>query len=350
MLNLRTLLTIIACSLLGGWAGAQDSGGPDPLFEDHAVIDITITAPFPTLQRRRPDEEYLPGTLSYSDADGNVVLLEMGIRTRGNFRRQPRVCPFPPLRINFKKEQVKGTLFDGQDKLKLVAHCRDKSERYEQGVIREYLTYQILNALTDVSYRARLVRVTYIDSENKYKERVQYAFFLEHKDGLSKRIGLPEIVTPKIKTAQLEGAYSDLTSLFEYLIGNTDFSPIAGAKGEDCCHNTTLFGNEGEPIYAIPYDFDMSGFVDAPYAEPNPRFDISRVTQRLYRGRCTHIGNLDDSVRAFQEKRGEIFALIANQPELSDKKRKAVTKFVEGFYKVIDDPKKLNRGITTKCV
>ena len=350
MLNLRRLLALIACSLIAGWANSQEAGDPDPLFQDTAVIDITITAPFPSLLKRRPNAAYLPDSLSYNDADGNVVNLDIGIRTRGNYRRQPRVCPFPPLRVNLDKSQVKGTLFHKQNKLKLVAHCRDGSERYEQGVIREYLTYQILNALTGISYRARLVRVTYLDSENKHDDRVQYAFFIEHKDRMSKRIGLPEIVTPKITTAQLEGAYSDLTSLFEYFIGNTDFSPIAGAKGEDCCHNTTLFGNEGEPIFAVPYDFDMSGFVDAPYAEPNPRFKIRSVPKRLYRGRCAHIGNLDDSVRAFQEKRDLIFAMIVDQPELTDKTRKAMTKFVEGFYKVLDNPKKLDRNIRKSCI
>ena len=350
MLNFRPLPAIVACFLLATGAGAQVLGDPDSLFQGHQVIDITITAPLPSLLKRRPNEEYLPGTLAFSDADGNLVMLEMGIRTRGNFRRQKRVCPFPPLRINLDKTQTKGTLFDKQNKLKLVAHCRDNSESYEQGVIREYLTYRVLNALIDISYRARLVRVTYVDSENKHKERVRYAFFIEHKGRVSKRIGMPEIVTPGIKTAQLEGAYSDLTSLFQYFIGNTDFSPIAGAKGEDCCHNTTLFGNEGEPIFAIPYDFDMSGFVNAPYADPNPRFKIKRVTQRLYRGRCAHIGNLEDSVREFQEKRDEIIAMIANLPELSDKSRKKLLKFTEEFYKVIDDPKRLERQITKKCV
>ena len=350
MLNLRTLLAFVACLLLAATAGAQEPGDADPLFQDTAVIDITINAPFPSLLKRRPNEEYLTGTLSYADADGNDVILDIGIRTRGNFRRQKRICPFPPLRVNLEKSQTKGTLFHKQNKLKLVAHCRDNSDRYEQGVIREYLAYRILNTLTDISYRARLVRVTYIDTENKHKDRVQYAFFIEHKNRLSKRIGLPKIVTPKIKTAQLEGAYSDLTSLFQYFVGNTDFSPIAGAKGEDCCHNSSLLGNEGQAIYAIPYDFDMSGLVDAPYAEPNPRFKITRVTQRLYRGRCAHIGNLDNSVQLFQENRDEFFALITNQAELAPKTKKSMTRFVENFYKVIDNPKKLDREIRNDCI
>ena len=298
MLNFHNLLAVAVCSLLASLAGAQGSGEPDPLFQDKTVVEITITAPFPSLLKRRPNEEYLPGSLSYTDAGGNVVNIDMGIRTRGNYRRQPRVCPFPPLRINLDTTQAKDTLFHKQDKLKLVAHCRDRSQRYEQGVIREYLAYRVLNALTDLSYRVRLVRVTYIDSENKHDDRTQYAFFIEHKKRLSKRIELPGITVSRIKTEQLEGAYSDLTSLYQYFIGNTDFSPIAGAKGEDCCHNSTLFGNEGEPIYSMPYDFDMSGFVDAPYAEPNPRFKIRSVRQRLYRGRCAHNGHLDDSLRS----------------------------------------------------
>ena len=52
----------------------------------------------------------------------------------------------------------------------------------------------------------------------------------------------------------------------------------------------------------------------------------------------------------FQENRDEIFAIIANQPELVPKSRKALTRFVEGFYKVIDNPKKLDREIRKDCI
>jgi hypothetical protein len=260
------------------------------------------------------------------------------------------VCPFPPLRVNVDKSQTKGTLFHKQDKLKLVAHCRDNSERYEQGVIREYLAYRILNLLTDISYRVRLARITYIDSEGEHDNRKQYGFFIEHKNRMSKRIGLAEIKTPKIRTDQLQGPYSDLTSLFQFLIGNTDFSPIAGPEGEDCCHNSTLFGNEGEPIYSVPYDFDMSGLVNAPYAEPDPRFKLKRVTQRLYRGRCTYNSYLGDSITAFQEDRDAIFALIDGRPELTAKIRQQMRNFVEEFYEIIDDRKQVQRKIESKCI
>ena len=350
MLNRCKLLIAAALLFALPIAMALETGEPDPLFQDDSVIEIRITAPMKRLLGKRPDEEYLPGTLAYTEADGSVVQFDIGIRTRGNFRRQPRVCPFPPLRINIKKSQAKGTVFHKQDKLKLVAHCRDNSERYEQNVIKEYLAYRMLNTLTDVSYRVRLARVTYIDSEQKDDDRVGYGFFIEHKDRLSKRIDLPEISTSRISTSDLEGPYSDLTSLFQYLIGNTDFSPIAGAEGEDCCHNTTLFGNEGGPIYSIPYDFDMSGLVNAPYAEPNPNFRIRSVTQRLYRGRCAYIDNLPTTLQLFQDNRDAIYGLIEQQEQLEDSSRKKVRKFVDRFYKVIDDPKKVHREIQSQCI
>ena len=350
MLNCRNLLIVSVFFVAAPAAMAIEAGEPDPLFQDDSVIEIVIRAPMRPLLGKRPDEDYLPGTLSYTEADGSVVEFDIGIRTRGNFRRQPRVCPFPPLRVNIDKSQAEGTLFHKQNKLKLVAHCRDNSDRYEQNVIKEYLAYRILNTLTDVSYRVRLARVTYIDSEQKDDDRVQYAFFIEHKKRLSKRLGLPEISTSRISTSDLEGPYSDLTSLFQFMIGNTDFSPIAAAEGEECCHNSTLFGNEGERIYSIPYDFDMSGLVDAPYADPNPKFRIRRVTQRLYRGRCAYIDNLQTSLQLFQDNRDAIYALIAQQEQLEESSRKEVTKFIDRFYKVIDDPKKVYREIQSDCI
>lgn len=350
MLNCRNLLIVSVFFVAAPAAMAIEAGEPDPLFQDDSVIEIVIRAPMRPLLGKRPDEDYLPGTLSYTEADGSVVEFDIGIRTRGNFRRQPRVCPFPPLRVNIDKSQAEGTLFHKQNKLKLVAHCRDNSDRYEQNVIKEYLAYRILNTLTDVSYRVRLARVTYIDSEQKDDDRVQYAFFIEHKKRLSKRLGLPEISTSRISTSDLEGPYSDLTSLFQFMIGNTDFSPIAAAEGEECCHNSTLFGNEGERIYSIPYDFDMSGLVDAPYADPNPKFRIRRVTQRLYRGRCAYIDNLQTSLQLFQDNRDAIYALIAQQEQLDESSRKEVTKFIDRFYKVIDDPKKVYREIQSDCI
>ena len=349
MLNLRLMTALLAATYALPVA-AQDSGNADPLFADHAVVEITITAPMKVLLKQRPDDEYLPGSLTYTDADGSEVVLDLGLRTRGNYRRQKRICPFPPLRVNLKKGQAKGTLFDGQNKIKLVSHCRDRSDGHEQNVIKEYLGYRILNMLNDMSYRVRLLRVTYVDSEGKQDDRENYAFFIEHKKRMAKRTGVPLYIAEDLATDELVPDYSDLSSLFQFFMGNTDFSPIAGPEGSNCCHNSTLFGHEDELIYAVPYDFDMSGFVDAAYARPNPRFDIRRVTQRLYRGRCKHIGNLSGSIGSFQDNREAIYRLIDEQPQLDEKSRKHLARFVGEFFEIIDDPAKVDREIERDCI
>jgi hypothetical protein len=350
MLNWRNLLIAALLPLATTGAIALEPADPDPLFRDDSLLEIRITAPMKTLLGERPNDTYLRGTLSYQEIDGKTVEFDVGIRTRGNFRRQTRVCPFPPLRINFKNSQVNGTLFQHQNKLKLVAHCRDDSDRYEQNIIKEYMAYRILNTLTDISYRVRLAHITYVDSEQEYEDRVRHAFFIEHKNRLSQRIGLPLISTDRIRTSNLEGPYSDLTSLFQFMIGNTDFSPIAGPEGEDCCHNSTLFGEEDGPIYPIPYDFDMSGLVDAPYASPNPRFRIRKVTQRHYRGRCAHIDNLGTSVQLFQDKRDVIYRMFEEQQELEEATRKKALKFIDRFYDVIDNPRAQRSKIESQCI
>lgn len=331
-------------------ASAQTITEADPLFQDDEPIEITITAPLRSLMKDRPDEDYLDGRVQYTGSDGNTVEFDVGVRTRGKYRRQSRVCPFPPLRLNFKSSQTKGTLFHKQDKLKLVAHCRNNRIRYNQGVIREYLAYRILNILTDVSYRVRLLHVTYVDSDNKIAKFNQYAFLIEHKDRLTRRTELSQVDVQRTQVRRLQPDYTNLVSIFQFMIGNSDFSPVAGAPGETCCHNHTLFGREGELYFSIPYDFDMAGIVDAPYATPNPVFKIRSVRQRLYRGRCRNNEHLPASLKMFQDNRDEIFALLGTQAELAPSIRKKIVSYIEKFYAVIDNPRQVEKNLVKRCL
>ncbi len=104
----------------------------------------------------RSDERDVEAKFHYTDESGELVEIDIDIRTRGISRLNEDVCPFPPLRLDFKKSQVKKSLFHKQDKLKLVTHCRDNSTRYEQTLLNEFLAYRILNELTDASFRVRL--------------------------------------------------------------------------------------------------------------------------------------------------------------------------------------------------
>lgn len=328
-------------------ASSEEIGRPDPLFQSDETLEVTIEAPFTTLVRERPRDDYLPGVIKFLQADSTAVELDLEIRTRGHFRH--RTCDYPPVLLNLKRKQTGGTLFEGQNKLKLVIPC-EYSDRYEQSVLREYLAYRILNAVSDLSFRARLLRVSFANTEKTKEPEVRYAFLIEHKNRLGERHELKDLKVERTTVASIDPERLNLTSVFAFLIGNTDFSPIAGPPGDVCCHNYVLFGNNIDPIIAIPYDFDQSGFVNAPYAEVNERFRIRNVRQRLYRGRCVNNEHLAASLQKFRDSRDDIFALIDEQEGLSPYVRDDLVRYVDDFYELINKPKDVERKIIDKCI
>ena len=347
----RTYLTAFAVGmfLAIGTHSARAEIDVDPLFASDEILDVRIEAPFSMLSKVRPDEEEAAGKFSYRGADGELVEFDIAVRTRGRLRRGKEICAFPPFRLNFKKSQVKDTLFHKQDKLKLVSHCRHNARPYEQSVISEYLVYRIFNLLTERSFHVRLLRATYTHTDRD-REDQGYAIIIEHKDRLEKQLGGKTIDTQRVKIDSIVPEDLNLTSVFQYLIGNTDFSPIASAPEEDCCHNQVLFTREGAKSLTVPYDFDQSGLVDAPYAAPNPRFKLRNVRDRLYRGRCMNNERLPATLELFRERRADIEALIENQEGLADKTRRSMLDYIGQFYRTIDEPKRLTREIVKRCI
>jgi hypothetical protein len=246
---------------------------------------------------------------------------------------------------------VEDTVFDGLRRVPLVTHCQNTS-RYEQGVLREYMTYRILQEITDFSLAARLLRITYVDTEGGMRDRETFAFAIEHRGRLAARSGIPVLEIPQTRVANLDPAYMNLTSVFQFLIGNTDFSPIQAPAGASCCHNHRLFGVDGAapPQYAVPYDFDMTGMADLPHSQPNPAFKLRNVRQRLYRGRCINNEHVPASIEKFQEKREAILALVDNLPDATRQTRTSLTRYINSFYSVIDNPSRVQREILGRCI
>jgi hypothetical protein len=307
-----------------------------------------MEGPFGMIQRERPDDIEAPGTFSFSTADGETKSFDVNIRTRGNYRRNSKVCDLPPLRLNFQKSQTKDTLFDGQDKLKLVTHCQPESIRYEQTVVSEYLAYRIFNILTERSFGARLLRITYAYTDED-REDESFGMLIEHKDRIEKRLDGKSLRTEVHREQDIRPDDLNLAFVFQYFLGNTDFSPVRTARGEDCCHNQALLVREDGLDYTIPYDFDLTGFVNAPHAVVNERFKLTSVRTRLYRGRCFNIGQLPASLERFRDKREAIEALIASRAELGEPTRRHIERYIAAFYKTIDNPKRVQRDIVKKC-
>ena len=193
------------------------------------------------------------------------------------------------------------------------------------------------------------MRITYVDTDGRDKDRNRYGFVIEHKKRLAKRHDIETLIRENTSTKALHPDYTNLISLFHYLIGNTDFSPIAGPD-DVCCHNHVLLGTEGELIYSVPYDFDQSGLVDAPHGVTNPRFKLRDATQRLYRGRCRNNEHLAATIALHNEKRDSILKLVDEQAGLQEKTRKEIRKFLDRFYSTINSPKQVQRHLIKKCI
>ena len=343
-----TFVSVVWFLLFSG-AEAQEIRAPDPLFQSDDILDVRIVAPISTLVSERPIDTELPGTFQYTNSAGEAVELDIKLRTRGNFRRDKDNCRFPPLRLNFVKSQTKGTLFHKQNKVKLVTHCQNSS-KYGEVLLREYMAYRLLNVMTDASFRVRLLRITYVENQSQRDDDVRYGFIIEHRDRLAKRIGKPVLEISSTGPQSLNPEFANMISLYHYLIGNTDFSSVKGPKEKVCCHNHVLFGNEGETVWSIPYDFDLAGLVDAPHAAPSQNFNILTVKQRLYRGRCIHNDYVSASIANYQSKREELLQVIDELKVADNRTRKLMTSYVEKFFKTLESEKRVNSSLIKKCI
>ena len=344
----RLIAVGFLASLAGGGLAATSE---DPLFAEDSVVSITLSGPLRAMSRDRADDpEYRPGTLSLAGANaldsGDEEKFEIRIRPRGKSRRDRSVCRFPPLRVNFKKGQVKNTLFAGQNALKLVTHCQT-SESFQRYVLKEYLVYRIFNLLTDVSFRVRLLKVTYVDSETNAKPYERFGFFMEHKNRLAIRMGTTVAEPVRIQSAELDPVQASIGELFQYLVSNTDFSFLAAPPGETCCHNAILLHAEDGKYLPVPYDFDRTGLVDPPSALPDENLGQRTVRDRLFRGFCRPEPYLSDGLAKVQSQRSAIHSLIRGQTDLSSSDQNRMLKFVDDFYRIIDDERDRERKL--KC-
>ena len=329
-------------------SAAGDSAGkaraPRPLFASDAPLTITLAADFGALSKDRDTLHVRkhPGTLTYLDERGAPAKMDVVLSTRGHFRLKSTTCGFPPLRVGFVKEQAKGTAFAGQRSLKLVTHCRSGDRAYEQYVLREYLVYKVLNALTDHSFRDRLARITYADPTRPDRAVTAYGYFVESEDELADRLGGRILTAQNARFEDLDTAQTHLVSVFEYFIGNTDWSVAA-------LHNIRVVASEAGAYYPVPYDFDWTGLVQAHYAIPDERLGIKSVRDRLYRGPCRTAKELAPTFALFHARRDSILALYRGQRDLDPDYVKDAVSYIAEFYDTIGDANRWRNVEERRC-
>ena len=328
---------------------AQEDSNPPRLFSDSGEMKVTLSGPWRAIRNNIKKDALYPAQLTYTGADGKQHTIDTEVTPRGISRRE-RLCDFPPLKIHFDKEKMKGTEFRGNKSLKLVTYC-DTRDKYEQYYIKEFLIYRIYNLVTEFSFRVRPMIVEYKDSQSKKFSLSRFSFLIEDVDDVAKRNNVNKLTIPQITYKTLDPVEISKFSLFQFMIGNVDFASNDGPGDDHCCHNTRLIGagDTQVPRYSIPYDFDSTGLVDAHYAYPPEVLKLRNIRQRKYRGFCFTNDKLPETIALFNQKRPAILGLFNNNVHLDDHHRKKAIKYIEGFYKIINDPKELKAKIIDQC-
>lgn len=325
-------------------AAAPASSAAQKIFRRPEPLDLTITTRLGTLLKDRDSTERTThnAELAYKDSAGTLIKVPITLRTRGHWRRQLRNCDFPPLKVEMTKEAARQTIFEGNRTLKLATSCRPSDKEYEQYILREFAVYRMYQAITPWSYRTRLAHITYQDSTGKTKPVQSWAFFVEDDGDLAQRRESKKFPTQGAYFDDLEPELWGNTQLFQYLIGNTDWS-VSGL------HNITLLRDSLAIIHAVPFDFDWTGAVEARYAFPDKSLPIHRVTDRLWRGDCRTAEELTPFFERFTARRAAMDSAYTSIEALSPGQKERMSKFFAEFWALIANPKRAAVEFKRSC-
>ena len=305
------------------------------------ILELTLKTNLKDLIKNKSAKEKQPATLTITRPDGTSEKWEIKVAPRGNMRNN--ICYVPPLKIDFAKGDLeKKGLIRNPDDLKMVIECKSGGQ-YTNYVFKEYLAYKMYNIITENSFRVQLGKLTIVDSEGKHKDVETYTFLIENEDDLARRLGGEAVDTRLLSERILDPETFDQMCLFQFLIGNTDWH----IKN---LHNLKFFKvGHLEKLVTVGYDFDYSGFVGTGYAVPHDKLPITNVRERFFLGSCREEGTYDATIKLFQSKKEELMTLCRDFPMLDEKAKKPVISYLEAFYNILENPKKVKKMIVKHC-
>lgn len=340
----------LAAALLGADVQAQPL-----LFSSHDMMEVAVPIDFKTLchPREAADCDYTPTELEYADQYGERHVMPIEVIIRGGWRSLARNCSAPLLFIRFDQGSTAGTPFEGQTLLPLTTHCgqglsieanrfREQRTDWEQYLLKEYLAHRLYNVITPVSLNARLVQITYPNPDKPNRKIRSYAFFTEHFDAVAARNGQQVIARGGLDPEKLDMRVAGLVALFQFMIGNTDWSIMRE-------RNIILLQDPAGAQLPLPYDFDMSGLVDAQYAGPAPNLPIKEVRDRHFLGFCSPGLEQDSLYEPYLENKEALLSLVKTVPGLDRKSVKSTLRYLQEFFEILESEELRTKQIVNQC-
>jgi hypothetical protein len=355
MANQRILTFIMLIAVISGIENVIPDDSDPLLFESLSLLELTMPVNFDALCR--PSEssgcEYIPTVFEYLDSAGNEKSIPISIRRRDGWRATKTNCQVPTLFVRFSEQDTLGTPFEGQSSLALTSHCgkgispqitqsRRLPDAFESYVVNEYIGYRLYNLVAEASLRVRLVRITYSDPENPRRDFKHYAFFAEHFESLADRLNARLLPAGSFDPSSLDLAVADQLALFQYMVGNTDWS----IQKQD---NVILLETQSGNHIPVLFDLDMSGLVNAYYAFPAPELPIRSVKQRYYQGFCHPGTDWNELFASLSTMRAEIMGVLAETPGLRRGDRRMSSTYLDSFFNILGADESKEREIINHC-
>lgn len=327
MKPVKLLILFLGLALI---SSAQEQIDSVKFFQDESIIKVTLETDLKDLLGKKQSDRFIPADITMAFEDGTTISEQIRVSVRGNFRKE--TCYMPGLKLKFHNP-TSPRLYK-LDELKMVCGCSQGSAN-EQLVLREFMVYKMYNLFTDLSLRVRLMQVTYKDKSGRRKPYTQYAFFIEDIDEMAKRNGMKEVEGTLYLTERTDRQQMTTVALFQYMIGNTDWSVPN-------YHNVKLIGSKENPNelpYVVPYDFDICGFVDPPYATVDDQLAIANVRERLYRGFARSMDEIQNSINAFNARKDQLFVMIRTFDLLDARSKNWCADFINSFFEIVSNPR-----------
>jgi hypothetical protein len=309
---------------------AARQGDPSPgrksVFEHLTAVDgarLTLELDLTTIIEQKKTNNYFPAQLTTES--GEVFRLE--VKPRGKFRRKK--ADLPPLKLKFPKKALVAAGFDTLNEIKLVLPWSDKSESDEL-IIREYLVYRMFEHLTQASVKARLVRLNLMDTHVEKSKMSVYAMLVEDDEITTARLNGRQVERYGLPADSLIMNQAALVAVFEYMIGNTDWD-ISMMRNVRLIQST-----ESEKILVVPYDFDFSGLVNAPYASPSSESGLRMVRERFLMANGITPEALKKATQVIKSAKDDLYA-ICRSKHLSRQATTDMINYLETFFMSIEE-------------
>lgn len=280
--------------------------------------------------------------LSVRVSEQDTLSQDIKLRARGKMRR--KYCTFPPIMLKIKKSKDQTRVFP-KGNMKLVTHC-NQGANFENYILKEYLAYKLYSLVTPYSFRTRLVLVNYIDSLRPERTFSEYGILIEDVDDLAERHNAITIKSLRLGQNHMDNYEMARVALFNYMIGNTDWSVAEQHNVKILKINDPLM-TKGIPV---AYDFDYSGFVNTSYSKPHDKVPITHVTERYFMGSCFSDELMRQVLEEYEELQPQILQTIRDFPYMIKPQRKVAENYINGFYKKFKKEDVLIADINRTCL